>query len=191
MPVDKSSPCRYCQRDMLEDRNYMRRPSFGPQRSATVVLVIAIILAFVIQQVLQRSSSFQMDKYLALSLSGLKQGYIWQLLSFQFLHANLLHLAGNCLVIFFLGRPVEDALGRKSFLALYFASGIVGGLCQTLAGVFAGAVGLQEYAFAFGGSVVGASAGGFGITAAFALLFPDQILMLFMFIPMRAKYLLW
>src|SRR5437899_5933045 len=183
MPVDKSSPCRYCQRDMLEDRNYMRRPSFGPQRSATVVLVIAIILAFVIQQVLQRSSSFQMDKYLALSLSGLKQGYIWQLLSFQFLHANLLHLAGNCLVIFFLGRPVEDALGRKSFLTLYFASGVVGGLCQALAGVLAGAINLQPHAFYFSAPVVGASAGAFGISASFALLFPDQIRLRLMIIP--------
>ena len=104
----------------------MRRPTFGPQRSATVVLVIAIIVAFVVQQVLQKTSSFQIDKYLALSLSGLKQGYVWQLLSFQFLHAGWLHLAGNCITIFLLGRPVEEALGRKSFLTLYFTSGIIG-----------------------------------------------------------------
>jgi membrane associated rhomboid family serine protease len=176
---------------MLEDRNYMRRSTFGPQRSATVVLVIAIIAAFIVQKYLETSSTFDVRTYLYLSLDGLKHGYIWQLLSFQFLHANLMHLAGNCLVIFFLGRAVEDALGRKSFLILYFASGIVGGLCQTLAGLFANAVGLNEYAYSFGGQVVGASAGGFGVTAAFALLFPDQVLMFFMIIPMRAKYLLW
>jgi len=178
---------------MLEDRYYMRRSSYGPHRSATVVLVISIILAFIVQNVLDTSSSFHLDnrKYLFLSIEGLKQGYIWQLLSFQFLHSNLMHLASNCLVIFFLGRPVEEALGRKSFLILYFSSGIVGGLCQTLAGVFANAIGLHEYALSFSGPVVGASAGGFGITAAFALLFPDQILLLLMIIPMRAKYLLW
>jgi membrane associated rhomboid family serine protease len=176
---------------MLEDRNYMRRPTFGPQRSATVVLVVAIIVAFIVQKYLETSSSFDVRSYLYLSLDGLKHGYIWQLISFQFLHANLMHLAGNCLVIFFLGRAVEDALGRKRFLILYFASGIVGGLCQTLAGVFANVIGLNEYAYSFGGQVVGASAGGFGITAAFALLFPDQVLMFFMIIPMRAKYLLW
>jgi membrane associated rhomboid family serine protease len=176
---------------MLEDRNYMRRPSFGPQRSATVGLIITIIAAFIVQQILQRSSSFQIDTYLALSLSGLKQGYVWQFLSFQFLHGGWLHLAGNCLVIFFLGRPVEDALGRKSFLTLYFASGVVGGLCQALAGVLAGAINLQPHAFYFSAPVVGASAGAFGISAAFALLFPDQILLLFMIIPMRAKFLLW
>jgi membrane associated rhomboid family serine protease len=175
---------------MLEDRNYMRRPSFGPQRSATVVLVIAIIVAFIGQKILD-NSSFRTDKYLCLSIDGLKHGYIWQLLSFQFLHGGWLHLAGNCLVIFFLGRPVEDALGRKSFLTLYFTSGIVGGLCQTLAGVLASAISLQPHASYFSAPVVGASAGAFGLTAAFALLFPDQILLMFMIIPMRAKYLLW
>jgi membrane associated rhomboid family serine protease len=175
---------------MLEDRNYMRRPSFGPQRSATVVLVIVTVLAFIVQKILETSSSFPVRAYLYLSLDGLKHGYVWQLLSFQFLHSNLLHLAGNCLVIFFLGRPVEDALGRKSFLTLYFTSGIVGGLCQILAGVLASAISLQPHASYFSAPVVGASAGGFGITAAFALLFPDQILLLFMIIPMRAKYLL-
>jgi len=169
----------------------MRRPTFGPQRSATVVLVIAIIVAFVVQQVLQKTSSFQIDKYLALSLSGLKQGYVWQLLSFQFLHAGWLHLAGNCITIFLLGRPVEEALGRKSFLTLYFTSGIIGGLCQTLAGILANAVGLHDHALYFSGPVVGASAGAFGLTAAFALLFPDQVLLLFMVIPVPAKYLLW
>jgi len=169
----------------------MRRPTFGPQRSATVVLVITVIVAFVVQQVLQKTSSFQIDKYLALSLSGLKQGYVWQLLSFQFLHAGWLHLAGNCITIFLLGRPVEEALGRKSFLTLYFTSGIIGGLCQTLAGILANAVGLHDHALYFSGPVVGASAGAFGLTAAFALLFPDQVLLLFMVIPVPAKYLLW
>jgi membrane associated rhomboid family serine protease len=168
----------------------MRRPSFGSPRSATVLLVIAIVLAFIAQQILEKSSPEVIGK-LCLSIDGLKHGYIWQLLSFQFLHSGLMHLLSNCIVIFFLGRPVEEALGRKSFWLLYFSSGIVGGLCQTLLGVLANALGFQEYASYFTGPVVGASAGGFGLTAAFALLFPDQILLLFMIIPVRAKYLLW
>jgi len=40
---------------MLEDRYYMRRPSFGSHRSATVVLVVAIVLAFIVQLVLKNS----------------------------------------------------------------------------------------------------------------------------------------
>jgi hypothetical protein len=38
--------------------------------------------------------------------------------------------------------------------------------------------------------VVGASAAAFGLAAAFSLLFPDRLLLLFFVIPVRAKYLL-
>ena len=170
----------------------MRRQSFGAHRSATVGLVITIVLAFIGQLVLEKyTTPLWVARNLALSLEGLKEGYIWQLLSFQFLHGGWMHLACNALVIFFLGRPVEEALGRKSFLILYFSSGIIGGLCQTLTGVFANALGFHDYASYFMGPVVGASAGAFGIVAAYALLFPDQILLLFMIIPTRARYLLW
>src|SRR5262249_1599288 len=108
--------------------------------------------------------------------------YVWQLFTFQFMHASWMHLLGNCLAIFVFGRDVEDALGRKNFLTLYFSSGVVGGLFQALAGVLFGD--------RFAGAVVGASAGAFGLTPAFALLFPDRILMLFLIIPMQARFLL-
>jgi len=42
----------------------------------------------------------------------------------------------------------------------------------------------------FAAPVVGASAGGFGIVSAFALLFPDTTFLLFLFIPMRARFFL-
>jgi hypothetical protein len=58
----------------------------------------------------------------------------------------------------------------------------VGGLCQVLAGAL--------FPVQFGGATVGASAGAFGLTAAFAMLFPEQVLLFFLIIPVRAKYLL-
>jgi hypothetical protein len=97
------------------------------------------------------------------------------------MHASPWHLLGNCVVIYFLGRPVEEALGRRPFLALYFLSGTLGGLLQAAAGLMPGQAAVE---------VVGASAGGFGLTAAFAMLFPDQLLLFFFILPMRAKYLL-
>jgi membrane associated rhomboid family serine protease len=170
----------------------MRRASFGPRRSATVTLLLINIAAFVLQQlVLPNFSGFSdrnLNRYFALSADGLRHGYIWQLVTFQFMHANLMHLLGNCLAIFVFGRDVEEALGRKSFLTLYFSGGIIGGLFQALAGVLL-ANNFEHFAY-FAAPVVGASAGAFGLTAAFALLFPDRVLMLFFIIPMRAKFLL-
>jgi membrane associated rhomboid family serine protease len=158
----------------------MRRPTFGPRPSATVVLLVANILAFIIQNV--AFSQIEVLKFLALSKEGLQQGYLWQLLSFQFIHANLMHLLGNCLAIFFFGRAVEEAVGQKSFYALYFSSGVVGGLVQALAGVLLGGH--------FAGPVLGASAGAFGLTTAFSVLFPDSVILISFIIPVRAKYFL-
>src|SRR5260370_37884077 len=50
------------------------------------------------------------------------------------MHGGILHLVLNCWAIFVFGREVEAALGRKSFLTLYFSSGIIGGLFQAALG---------------------------------------------------------
>jgi hypothetical protein len=84
------------------------------------------------------------------------------------------------------GREIEAALGWKTFLTLYFASGVLGGMVQILAALVLGG--------SFAGSVVGASAGAFGLVAAFAMLYPERPLMMLLFfvipLSMRAKYLL-
>jgi membrane associated rhomboid family serine protease len=159
----------------------MRQRPFNSHRSATVMLLIANVAAFILQTALSRFSDFP-AKYLALSLWGLEHGCLWQLLTYQFMHANVLHLLFNCWAVYVFGRDVEMALGRKTFLALYFSSGVLGGLTQALAGLTLGD--------AFAGSVVGASAAAFGLVAAFAMLLPDRVLLLFFILPMRARWLL-
>jgi membrane associated rhomboid family serine protease len=48
----------------------------------------------------------------------------------MFLHANLLHVAGNMLFLWIFGNNVEDRLGEVKFVIIYFASGIAGSLLQ-------------------------------------------------------------
>jgi hypothetical protein len=102
------------------------------------------------------------------------------------MHGGWLHLLLNCWAIYVFGREVEETLGRNIFLTLYFTSGVIGGLFQALAGV------LLDGRFA--APVVGASAGAFGLVAAFAVLYPERPLMLLLFfiipVSMRAKFLL-
>jgi membrane associated rhomboid family serine protease len=165
----------------------MRRPAFRGPWSATVVLLVVNVVAFILQNVLYRFfSTFPTDDYFALSVEGLRHGFVWQLLTYQFMHGGWLHLLLNCWAIYVFGRAVEETLGWKSFLTLYFASGVIGGLFQALAGV------LLRGPFA--APVVGASAGAFGLVAAFAVLYPERPLMLLLFfiipVNMRAKFLL-
>jgi len=169
----------------LADRHYMREPTSHWRFSATVTLVIALVVAFIFQKAI--ISPRINNDYLALSLEGLKHGYVWQLLSFQFMHAGPLHLIMNCFTLWMFGREVEEVLGKPRFLTLYFLSGAIGGLIQALLALVSENL--------FGGSVVGASAGIFGVVAAFAMIAPTRELTMLAFfiipITIKAQMLLW
>jgi membrane associated rhomboid family serine protease len=173
----------------------MREPSFDSRRSATVLLIIVNVVAFLIECVRYGGTpQFPPGDLFALSWTGLKHGYVWQLLTFQFLHANIWHLLFNCLAIYMFGREVEIALGVKRFLVLYFTSGAIGGLFQGLAGGLIEIFPHSAWAYSFAAPTVGASAGALGLIAAFATLFPERSLTLLLFfvipVTMRAKFLL-
>jgi membrane associated rhomboid family serine protease len=169
---------------MLEDRDYMRQPQYLPRISLTVVLLVVNAIAFLVECfALGNPPRFSLDSRFALSAEGLKHGFVWQLLTYQFMHANLWHILINSWAIYLFGREVEDTLGRKPFLVLYLAAGVVGGVFQVLAAFV-----WPQY---FGGPVVGASAGGFGLMAAYAVLFPArELTLLFPPVTFPAKTLL-
>ena len=182
---------------MLEDRDYMRQPEFGERGwrpnfrlhwSWTMVLVASYVVVLLAQQITARfypRSGFILN-YFALSRAGIAHGYVWQLVTYQFMHAGWMHLIFNSWAIFVFGRELERLLGARRYLALVFSSGIVGGLFQVLTAMV--------WPSFFDGPVVGASACAFGLVAAFAMLFPERELtmLIFFVIPvhLRAKTLL-
>jgi len=173
---------------MLDDRHYMRpeyRPRFSLGRimPLSVLLIVVLIIAYALEQIdIAYFHGAHLD-YLILSPAGLRHGHVWQLLTFQFLHNGLWHLFCNLLGVWFFGRFVEARLGRVHFLGLYFLSGIVGGLLQSLLGFI--------FPLLFGGPVVGASAGVFGLIAAFTTMEPESEILMFFLFPLRAKYLFY
>ncbi len=54
--------------------------------------------------------------------------YPWQLITALFFHANFWHLFGNSIYLWVFGIFVEDKLGWKAYLFLYFFTGIAAGL---------------------------------------------------------------
>ena len=52
------------------------------------------------------------------------------LVTSQFLHGSLIHIAGNMLFLWIFGNNVEDRFGRFRFLVFYLVGGIVAGLAQ-------------------------------------------------------------
>lgn len=50
----------------------------------------------------------------------------WRLVTSAFLHANLWHIGLNMLALWWLGGPVEMAIGHIRYILLYFVSGLAG-----------------------------------------------------------------
>jgi membrane associated rhomboid family serine protease len=61
---------------------------------------------------------------------------LWTLFTAMFVHADWWHILGNMLFLFLFGGPVESAMGRKRFLAFYFASGLAADLFHILSIAF-------------------------------------------------------
>ncbi|MDJ1131627.1 rhomboid family intramembrane serine protease [Streptomyces iconiensis] len=60
-------------------------------------------------------------------VEGVAEGQWYRLLTSMFLHQEIWHIAMNMLGLWFLGPPLEAALGRVRFLGLYLVSGLGGG----------------------------------------------------------------
>ncbi|MFJ5849135.1 rhomboid family intramembrane serine protease [Streptomyces sp. NPDC092903] len=59
-------------------------------------------------------------------LEGIAEGQWYRLVTSMFLHQEVWHIAFNMLGLWWLGGPLEAALGRARFLALYMLSGLAG-----------------------------------------------------------------
>ena len=106
-----------------------------------------------------------------LSSAALREGHLWQFVSYTFLHENFIHFALNMLVVFFLGRDLEERFGRNLFIALYYLSGALAGLGWLI--FSAGGT--------YSGVCIGASGAAFGLIGAFAAAFPKRELTLLVF----------
>jgi membrane associated rhomboid family serine protease len=171
---------------MLENRDYMRgEPDGGTIRlhaSASAVLMFVLVVVYALQRINDVYLHTNAEYWLALTRDGVRSGYLWQLLTFQFLHGSLWHLFGNLLGLWFIGRFVEHVLGLKRFLAVYFLAGAAGGLLQ---GVL-----MLAFPMHYGMAVYGASAGVSGAFAVFAMLQGQTEVRWNFILPIPAKTLL-
>jgi len=139
-------------------------------------LLIATTVAYLLQLILDRIFAGGFTEIFALSAWGVGDGYIWEFVTYMFLHGHPLHLLVNLLVLFFLGPETERAVGSQQFCILYFLSGILAGLGWLL-------ISPAHHL------CVGASGAIFGILGAFAALFPHRqiTLLLFFVLPLTMK----
>ncbi len=110
---------------------------------------------------------------------------LWRFITFQFLHENITHLLFNMLGLFFFGPMIEAFLGRVRYLAFYLLCGIAGPLSYMFF------YGLHVEAERRGASLIGASAGVFGILMAAAHIAPNATVLIYGLIPARLRTVAW
>jgi membrane associated rhomboid family serine protease len=91
-------------------------------------LIVANVVFFVAQTLLEFSQPGFAQTYLAISDQGVRDAYAWQFVTAGVLHIGTWHFLANVLVLYLLGRDLEPILGRRHFLYLYVAGTVAGEL---------------------------------------------------------------
>jgi rhomboid family protein len=94
----------------------------------------------------------------------------WQLVTYSFLHASLLHLGLNMFALGMFGAPLERKWGQLRYLLTYLLSVVTGAVTHLV---------VTGHLMRYGGPVIGASGGIFGLLLAYAMYFPNHRIALF------------
>ena len=102
---------------------------------------------------------------------------VWQLVTYGFLHADIGHILGNALFLYFLGTMLEGVIGTRRFWIFYLVSVVLAGFFQLMVGMFTTP-----------GPILGASGGVLAIVCGMATLRP-QTRIIFILFPITLKTL--
>lgn len=94
------------------------------------------------------------DEYLTTLAVSYQQCTILRLFTAMFLHADILHLAGNMWFLWLFGPSVEGRLKPLKFIVLYLLSGLIGGLLHLL---LIGVIQPEQWSLGASGAIMGLS----------------------------------
>ncbi len=135
IPASVGFQCPECVREGNKDVRQARtvfggRVTTDPGWVSKVLIGINVV-AFVLQQSVAGFTTRFFDIGLAFDPVrnqpiGVADGEYYRLLTSAFLHENVLHIALNMYALYLFGPPVEAALGRVRFAALYLVAAVGG-----------------------------------------------------------------
>ncbi len=145
-----------------------------------VVWLVGIqVVIFLLLNILPPESEYRALLYGGFSVGGIQRGYLWQFITYMFIHVDFFHLLFNMLGLFIFGKIVENRMGSKEFLLYYFVVG-------------AGSAIITYIVYRLTGSnslVIGASGAVYGLLFAFAVYFPHAHIYLWGILPIKAPTL--
>lgn len=166
-------------------------------------LVIINVLAYLAQRVFAHNDSFNVEHFFALHDVHSVYFKPHQLVTHMFMHGSPTHLLFNMLALWMFGSMLENLWGSKRFLIFYFACGLGAALLHlgvlylemdTIMQAFHSLPAAQQEAlrysdeFKVNTATLGASGAIFGCLAAFGYLFPNSMIYVYFFLPIKAKW---
>jgi len=141
----------------------------------TIKLVIINVIVF-----LMTSVSQNLQIRLAMIPSFILDGWLWQFVTYMFVHSNFEHIFWNMFSLVMFGIPVENQLGSSEFLLFYLLTGVFSGIVSFICYLLAG---INVF-------LVGASGAIYGVMLLFAVFYPRSRIFLFGFIPIKAPLMI-
>ncbi|MGO9010180.1 MAG: rhomboid family intramembrane serine protease [Bryobacteraceae bacterium] len=142
-----------------------------------IVNIVIFVLIYLCPFPLQR----QIMLVMALSAeAAVRDLFVWQLVTYMFLHAGITHVLFNMLTLWMFGLQLERDWGTRRFLKYYFYCGIAAGICVLVINILLGY---------WGTITLGASGAIFGVLVAFGVMYPNQTVLMYFLFPIKAKYL--
>jgi membrane associated rhomboid family serine protease len=102
--------------------------------------------------------------------------FLWQPVTYLFLHGGFFHVVFNLFALWMFGTELERLWGSRPFLSYFFITGIGAAVFDVL---------LQPSATT---TTIGNSGAVYGILLAYGLIFPDRPILLWLLIPVKAKW---
>ena len=159
-------------------------PPFTPWVKRIIIACAVIYFGQVVMGVLAPSSNFYIVHFFGLVPVLVLHGMVWQLISYSFLHAGLMHLLVNMLTLWMFGSQEEQDWGSKQFLEFYLFC-VVGSALVTIAVAYSPLPGVTPAT-----ATIGASGGIYGLLIAFGMLYGDREIFMFPLpFMMKAKYM--
>ncbi len=99
------------------------------RNSVTGILLITNVFIFIVTIILQLNG-IDLANWGGLHFFLAKDFYVYQLVTYLFLHASLWHLFSNMVFLWLFGLVVEKSFGARRFAIYYIVCGIIGGILQ-------------------------------------------------------------
>ena len=109
---------------------------------------------------------------------------VYQLVTYMFIHAGLLHILFNMLALWMFGTELERMWGTRFFLKFYFITGIGAGALTVLLTYLLPFGPLRQLQVSY---IVGASGAIYGLLLAYAMYFPDRQIYMYLVFPIPAR----